>query len=89
MEIPVMRKAPKFEIDHEKCTVPFLCKKCVMACSQVVFRVGAITMERGKETDPRVPGNYRLGVGPRFKCTGCNDCTDVCPVDAITITWPD
>ena len=89
MEIPVTHKAPKIAIDHGKCTVPFLCKKCIMACSQVVFTVGATKVERLKETDPREPGSYRLGTGPRFKCTGCNDCIDVCPVDAIKITWPE
>ena len=23
------------------------------------------------------------------KCSGCGDCIDVCPVDAITITYPE
>jgi len=89
MEVPAVGRAPRIEIDHEKCTVPFLCKKCIMICSQVVFSVSAVKVERGRETDPREPGSYRLGTGPRFKCTGCNDCMDVCPVDAIAITWPE
>ena len=84
-----MGRAPMIEIDREKCTVPFLCKKCILSCSQVVFSVSAVKVERGRETDPREPGSYRLGTGPRFKCTGCNDCLDVCPVDAIAITWPE
>ena len=89
MEITTTHKAPKISIDHEKCTFPYLCKKCIRICSQVVFSVRAVKMERGKETDPREPGNYQLGTGPRFKCTGCNDCISVCPVDAITIAWPE
>ena len=89
MEISPLRKAPKISIDQEKCIVPFLCKKCIMICSQVVFSVWAVKIERGLETDPREAGSYRLGTGPRFKCTGCNECMDVCPVDAISITWPD
>ena len=89
MEILTLRKAPKISIDQEKCTVPFLCKKCILACSQVVFTVSAAKIERGRETDPREPGSYRLGTGPRFMCTGCSDCVDICPVDAIAITWPD
>ncbi len=89
MEIPTMRKAPKISIDHEKCTVPYLCKKCLLTCAQVVFEVRAVRNERLKETDPRVPGNYQLSTGPRFMCTGCNECVDVCPVDAIAITWPE
>jgi len=87
MDAMVLNKAPKITIDHEKCTVPFLCKKCIRACSQVVFTVGAVKMERWHETDPRVDGTYRLGTGPRFKCTGCNDCIEACPVDAIAIEW--
>ena len=75
-----MRKAPKISIDHEKCTVPFLCKKCIMICSQVVFSVRAAKVERGRETDPRELGSYRLGTGPRCQCTGCNDCIKACPV---------
>ena len=86
MEIPVTHKAPKMEIDHEKCTVPFLCKKCLLICPQVVFAIRAVKVERGRETDPREPGSYQVGTGPRFKCTGCNDCIEVCPVDAITIS---
>ncbi|MEE8373994.1 MAG: 4Fe-4S dicluster domain-containing protein [Dehalococcoidia bacterium] len=88
MEIPVTHTAPKIEIDHEKCEVPFLCKKCLLICPQVVFTVRAIKVERLRETDPREPGSYQVNTGPRFKCTGCNECIDVCPVDAITITWP-
>ena len=88
MEIPITHKAPKIEIDHSRCTVPFLCKKCLLICPQVVFSVNAVKVERLKETDPRVPGSYQISTGPRFKCTGCNECIDVCPVDAITITWP-
>jgi ferredoxin len=87
MEIPVTHKAPQIDIDHSRCTVPFLCKKCLLTCSQVVFGVHAVKVERLKETDPREPGSYRLSAGPRFKCTGCNECVTVCPVDALTITW--
>jgi len=89
MEIPLTRRAPKIEVNQELCTVPWLCKKCLLACTQSVLEVRAVRPERGKETDPRIPGTYVLGAGWRFKCTGCNDCIDVCPVDAITITWPD
>ncbi len=89
MEIPITHKSPKIEIDPEKCTVPYLCKKCIRGCTQMIFRVMPAKTERGRETDPRVPGNYRLETTYRFKCSGCNDCIDLCPVDAITITWPE
>ena len=83
--------APRFatiEIDHEKCTTPFDCKKCLQGCGQAVFGVRAVNVVKGMETDPKVPGNYMLGVSHRDKCTGCNDCIELCPVDAITITFP-
>ena len=89
MEIPLSRRAPKIEVNQETCTIPFLCKKCLLGCTQSVFEVRAVRPERGKETDPRIPGTYALSAGWRFKCTGCNDCIDVCPVNAITITWPE
>ncbi len=89
MEIPITHKAPRIEIDHSRCTIPFLCKKCLLVCPQVVFVVNPVKVERLKETDPREPGSYQVGTGPRFKCTGCNECTDVCPVGAITIIWPE
>ena len=89
MEIPISRKAPQIEINQETCTVPWLCKKCLLTCQQSVFTVHAVKNERLRETDPREPGAYRLDAGWRFKCSGCNECLDVCPVDAITITWPE
>ena len=89
MEIPLVRKGPKIEIDHGTCTVPWLCKKCLLTCQQSVFTVHAVKNERLKETDPREDGTYQMSAGWRFKCSGCNECLDVCPVDAITITWPD
>jgi len=44
---------------------------------------------RFKETDPREPGSYRLLVVYRDKCVLCNDCVEVCPVNAIKITPPE
>jgi ferredoxin len=84
------RKFPKITIDLEKCTVPFLCKRCLQACPMGVFHVTRVMSkeERLKEMDPRVDGNYVLFATRRDKCTGCNICIDVCPVDAITIEIP-
>ena len=85
------RKSPKITIDEEKCTVPFLCKKCLQVCPELVFGVGRV-MEREKrleEMDPRIDGNYELSVRRPDKCTGCNLCVDICPVDAIKIEIPE
>jgi len=35
---------PAIEIDHHKCATPFDCKKCLQACGQSVFSVGAVTI---------------------------------------------
>jgi len=84
------RKFPVITIDHEKCTVPFLCKKCLQICPEAVFNVERVLAkeERLKEMDPRIDGNYELTVERRDKCTVCNKCIEVCPVDAIKIEVP-
>ena len=74
------------EIDASKCTTPFDCKKCMLACAPAVLRVTAVKMKRGEETDKKQPGTYRLEPWFIDRCTGCKDCVDVCPVDAITVT---
>ena len=79
---------PTITIDHEKCTVPFACKKCMMACPTAVFTVAAVKVEKGRETDPNEPGSFMAGVSHRDKCSGCDECIEVCPEDAITITFP-
>ena len=83
----VPRKLPRITIDNSKCTVPFLCKKCLQICPDAVFSVTRIMSkeERLKEMDPRIDGNYVLSAPRRDKCTMCNKCIDVCPVDALKI----
>ena len=84
------RKFPKITIDLEKCTVPFLCKRCLQECPMCVFHVTRVMSKekRLEEMDPRIDGNYVLFATRRDKCTACNICIDVCPVDAITIEVP-
>ena len=83
----VERKFPTITIDREKCTVPFLCKKCLQICPTAVLRVSRVMAkeERLKEMDPRIDGNYVLSAPRRDKCIMCDKCIDVCPVDAIKI----
>jgi ferredoxin len=80
-------RPPKITIDQAKCTVPFLCKKCLQICPDAVFHVTRVMSkeERLKEMDPRIDGNYVLSVARADKCTLCNRCIEVCPVDAIKI----
>lgn len=88
--IPVTRRFPKITIDRDKCTVPFLCKRCLQICPMLVFDVDRPVdkEKRLEETDPRIDGNYVLFATRYDKCTGCNQCIDVCPVDAIKIETP-
>lgn len=83
------KKFPQIAIDIVKCTVPFLCKKCMLVCPQAVLGVQhrGDREEKLKELDPRIDGNYICSAHRRDKCTVCNRCIDVCPVDAITITY--
>ena len=79
---------PLIEIDQSRCTVPFDCKKCLQVCPTAVFNVRAVKVEKYRETDKTEPGAYMLAAPYRDKCTVCNRCIEVCPVDAITITVP-
>ena len=85
------RKFPRITIDREKCTVPFLCKKCVQVCPEAVLGVVRVMSKekRLEEMDPRIDGNYVLSAARRDKCTMCNLCIEVCPVDAIKIEGPE
>ena len=84
------RKFPTISIDLEKCTVPFLCKKCLQICPMAVFHVTRVMSKekRLEEMDPRTDGNFVLYAPRRDKCTVCNICIDVCPADAITVEAP-
>lgn len=78
--------APKISIDHTKCTTPFDCKKCLLACPQGVFWVLPVKVVKFQETDKKEPGAWKLTVQYRAMCTGCGDCVEVCPVDALAVS---
>ena len=84
------RRFPQITIDYDKCTVPFLCKKCIQVCPTAVFYVERTLEfeERLREVDPRIDGTYKLEAPRRDKCIACNDCVDICPVGALTVEGP-
>ncbi len=88
--LPMGRKFPRIKIDLTKCTVPYLCKRCLQACPMAVLSVSRVMSKekRLEEMDPRIDGNYVMHVPRRDKCTVCNKCIEVCPVNAITIEVP-
>ena len=77
----------QIQIDHEKCTTPFACKKCLQICPQAVFSVSVVKMEKFKESDKNEPGTFRLGVAFGDKCIICDECVDVCPVGALKVSY--
>ena len=77
----------QIEIDHEKCTTPYACKKCIQICPQAVFGIITAKMEKFKETDENEPGAYKLRVGYGDKCTVCNECVEVCPEEALRVEY--
>ena len=80
--------APAIKIDQQRCLTPFACKRCIQICPTAVFGVFETKMVRMEETDKFEPGNYRLRVIYRDKCSGCNQCVDVCPEHALIVTMP-
>ena len=80
--------SPKITIDYSRCTIPFDCKRCLQVCPSGVFFVETLKSERGKETDKKEPGAYRVSAWFRDRCVACMDCVTDCPVNAITIKVP-
>lgn len=76
---------PRIDIDRDRCTTPFACKRCILACPTAVFQVGVVKMVRLLPTDKHEAGSFRLSAPYRDKCTGCNICVDVCPEDALNV----
>lgn len=76
---------PTITVDDEKCGGAYLCRKCVTICPTHVLGLGtSVGVQKYRETDPQyfvVRGVYLN------KCTGCMDCVNVCPNNAIQVTF--
>ncbi len=61
---------------------------CVFAPA-AVFWVNPVKMIRGMESDKTKPGTFGLIAKYRDKCTACNKCVEVCPLNALSLTMPE
>jgi NADH-quinone oxidoreductase subunit I len=72
-------------IDDEKCKDPLSCRKCLVICPMHVLGLGTnVPTRKFQETDPE----HFIVRGVRLeKCTGCMDCVEVCPQNAIQVSF--
>ena len=59
--------------------------KCYTKCPQGVFHVHSTINRAWTKPDPNSPKHYIVVGSAAPKCIGCMECTEHCPVDAITI----
>jgi NAD-dependent dihydropyrimidine dehydrogenase PreA subunit len=76
---------PTITVDYEKCNDPLSCRKCLLVCPEHVLGLGtSVGPQKYKEIDP----HHFIVAGVRFeKCTGCMDCVNLCPKNAITVSF--
>jgi ferredoxin len=76
---------PQILVDDEKCDDPLSCRRCLLVCPSRVLGLGtSVGPEKYREIDP----HHFVVRGVRFQfCTGCLKCVEVCPTDAIQISF--
>ena len=72
----------EIEIDHQECTPPPECAKCLQSCPQGVF----MNYPRDRRTPGGNAGDWVVVPVQMTLCTGCRICEDVCPHGAVTVT---
>ena len=73
---PIEKRNPYFEIDPNKCV---LCMRCVRYCDEYMHVDALAFKDRGFETQVE----FRAGDFDESVCTGCGNCTEICPTGAI------
>ena len=66
-------------IDHTRC---ILCGRCVEACNHVVVNRAVRFVHRGHEA--HIGFDYHASMGESSACVQCGECTQICPVGALT-----
>jgi ferredoxin len=76
---------PQILVDDEKCNDPLSCRRCLLICPSRVLGLGtSVGPQKYREIDPR----FFVVRGVRFQfCSGCLKCVEVCPTDAIWISF--
>jgi formate hydrogenlyase subunit 6/NADH:ubiquinone oxidoreductase subunit I len=83
----IRRGKTKIKIDYSKCgndNDPRECVKCMQECTIPVFSLHPKDILKQDQFDPP---NWQ--VTPTFPslCDRCLRCVDICPVEAITVSW--
>ncbi len=83
-------KKTKISIDYFLCgdgnkVDPRECSKCLRICEPALFllheTIGAV------EEDPYAPQIWRITPLYSSLCTRCLKCVEICPEEAISVTW--
>ena len=72
-------------VDDEKCNDSISCRQCLLICPSHALGLGtSVGPGKFKEIEPK----YFILRGVRFdKCTGCMECVEVCPKNAIQVSF--
>jgi len=85
-----MGRKTKITIDYLKCgdgvgLDPRECSKCLRICEPAIFLLHeTLGVEEKNPYDPQI---WRVTPLYPSLCTRCLKCVEVCPVEAINVTW--
>ncbi|NHJ04266.1 MAG: 4Fe-4S dicluster domain-containing protein [Candidatus Heimdallarchaeota archaeon] len=85
-----MGRKTKITIDYFKCgdgvgLDPRECSKCLRICEPAIFLLHeTLGVEEENPYDPQI---WRITPLYPSLCTRCLKCNEVCPVEAINVTW--
>ena len=72
-------------VNDEKCNDPLSCRKCLLVCPSHVLGLGTSV---GPQKFQEIDASHFILRGVRFdKCTGCMECVEVCPKNAIQVSF--
>ena len=72
-------------VDDEKCNDPLSCRKCLLICPMHALGLGtSVGSRKFEQMDPK---NFIVRGVRLEKCTGCMECVEVCPKNAIQVSF--